>query len=121
MKRDKLVRGTVLALAIGAVTALAGQVFAETINPNSDNSKFAYAENVGWINAEPSGNNGPGVQVSGTKLTGYMYGETIGWINMNCANNSTCASTGNYGVTNDGAGHLSGYAWAENAGWISFS
>src|SRR5437016_12524251 len=103
MKRPTLLRAIPIAAAIGAIAAVGGVVFAETINPNNDNSKFAYAENVGWINAEPSGNNGPGVQVSGTKLTGYMYGENIGWINMNCTNNGTCGSTGNYGVKNDGA------------------
>jgi hypothetical protein len=117
-RRTTLIRASAIAALLGAVFAI---VRAETINPNNDNSKFAYAENVGWINAEPSGNGGPGVQVSGTKLTGYMYGENIGWINMSCTNNSTCASTGNYGVKNDGAGHLSGYAWGENIGWISFS
>src|SRR5207247_1464590 len=109
------------AAAIGAIAAVAGAVFAETINPNNDSGKFAYAENVGWINAQPSGQGGPGVTVSGTKLTGYMYGENIGWVNMSCTNNSTCASTGNYGVKNDGAGQLSGYAWGENISWISFS
>src|SRR2546421_7848426 len=119
MKHSTLLRATAIAAAIGGIAAVVGVVFAETINPNNDNSKFAYAENVGWINAEPSGNGGPGVQVSGAKLTGYMYGENIGWINMNCTNNSTCASTGNYGVKNDRAGHLSGYAWGENVGLIS--
>lgn len=101
--------------------AVASVVAAETIDPVNDNSQYAWGENVGWINAEPSGNGGPGVTVSGAKLTGYMYGENIGWINLNCTNNGTCASTGNYGVTNDGAGTLGGYAWAENIGWISFS
>ena len=110
-----------LALLAVAIGMLATGAFAENIDPNNDNSQFAWGENVGWINAEPSGNGGPGVTVSGTKLTGYMYGENIGWINLNCVNNATCASTGNYGVTNDGAGKLGGYAWAENIGWISFS
>jgi hypothetical protein len=51
-----------------------------------------------------------------------MWAENLGWINMSCQNNNTCGGPGgNWGVTNDGAGHLKGYAWAENAGWISFS
>ena len=39
---------------------------------------------------------------------------------MACKNKGTCGAV-NYGVTNDGAGHLAGYAWGENVGWISFS
>lgn len=116
--RSRLLVATALAALIGATVSVFA---AETIDPNNDNSQFAWGENVGWINAEPSGNNGPGVTVSGTKLTGYMYGENIGWINLNCQNNNTCGSTGNYGVTNDGQGNLAGYAWGENVGWISFS
>jgi hypothetical protein len=108
----------VLAAMLGAVGAISA---AENIDPINDNSQFAWGENVGWINAEPSGPGGPGIQVSGTGLTGYMYGENIGWINLNCTNNGTCGTTGNYGVTNDGQGKLNGYAWAENVGWISFS
>jgi hypothetical protein len=108
-------------VALGVVLALtAAGVFAENINPFSDGSKYAWGENVGWINAEPSGNGGPGVTVSATKLTGYMWGENIGWINMSCENNATCGTV-NYGVTNDGTGRLAGYAWGENVGWISFS
>ena len=114
----RLGMAVVFACLLGAIAAVA---MAENINPKSDGSRYAFGENIGWINAEPSGNGGPGVTVSDVSLTGYLYGENIGWINLNCTNNGTCASTGNYGVSNDGAGHLSGYAWAENAGWISFS
>ncbi len=110
------------ALALAAFFAAAwSMVSAETIDPIPADAQYAWGENVGWLNAEPSGDGGPGITVSGTKLTGYMWGENIGWINMNCTNNGTCGSTGNYGVTNDGAGHLAGYAWGENVGWISFS
>jgi hypothetical protein len=104
-----------VAAALGAAVAIAA---AENVDPNNNNSQFAWGENVGWINAEPAG--GSGVQVSGTKLTGYMWGENIGWINMHCENNATCGTVG-FGVTNDGAGNLGGYAWGENVGWISFS
>ncbi|MBI5288504.1 MAG: hypothetical protein HY873_05985, partial [Chloroflexi bacterium] len=114
----RMLTAGVFAALLAAASAIAS---AENIDPNSDNSQFAWGENVGWINAEPSGPGGPGMQVSGTGLTGYMYGENIGWINLSCTNNGTCGSTGNYGVTNDGTGKLSGYAWGENVGWISFS
>jgi hypothetical protein len=100
-------------------TAVIAVVSAENIDPNEDNSQFAWGENVGWINAEPSGNGGFGMQVSGPKITGYMYGENIGWINLHCENNNTCGNV-QYGVTNDNLGNLGGYAWGENVGWISF-
>ena len=115
---DRLLPAAAVAALLAAVVSM---VAAETIDPNNDNSQFAYGENVGWINAEPSATGNPGVTVTGLKLTGYMYGENIGWINMSCTNNNTCATTGNYGVTNNGLGVLSGYAWGENVGWISFS
>jgi thrombospondin type 3 repeat protein/dockerin type I repeat protein len=116
--RSRIFMALVVATMIGAAASL---VAAETIDPQNDQHQFAWGENVGWINAEPSATGNPGVTVSGAKLTGYMYGENIGWINLNCQNNGTCGSTGNYGVTNDNLGNLSGYAWGENVGWISFS
>ena len=100
---------------------LAGSVaIAENIDPASDGSQYAWAENLGWINAEPSGNGGPGVQVSDFEVTGYMWGENAGWISLSCKNGSTCGTT-TYGVINNGHGVLSGYAWSENAGWINFA
>jgi len=96
-----------------------GVAFAENIDPGSDGSKFAWAENLGWVNAQPSGPGGPGVQVSDSDLTGWAWSENAGWISLSCTNGS-CAG-GSYGVTNDGCGTLSGSAWSENAGWITFS
>ena len=87
-----------------------GNLAAENIDPCNDGSQYAYGENVGWLNFEPS--QGPGVTVSDTQLTGYVWAENVGWIKLD-----PCYG----GVTNDGAGSLSGYAWAENVGWISFS
>jgi hypothetical protein len=119
---SRLGKRFLIALVLATVmAAIASIVAAETIDPQSTQAQYAWGENVGWINAEPSGNAGPGVTVSGLALTGYMWGENVGWINMNCSNNATCGTTGNYGVKNDGLGHLSGYAWGENIGWISFS
>lgn len=84
--------------------------YAENVDPNDDGSQYAYGENVGWLNFEP--NQGPGITVSRTEVTGYVWVENIGWINL------SPASYG--GVFNDGAGNLSGYAWGENVGWINF-
>ena len=117
--RKRFSMAIVLATVLAAIVSLVAA--AETIDPSASDAQYAWGENVGWLNAEPSGNGGPGVTVSGAKLTGYMWGENIGWINMNCLNNATCGTTGNYGVTNNGSGALKGYAWGENVGWISFS
>jgi hypothetical protein len=81
------------------------------IDPEDNDSQYAWGENVGWINLKPS--QGPGVNVTDTVVTGYAWGENIGWINLHPANHG--------GVTNDGAGNLSGFAWGENVGWINFA
>ena len=95
----------------GCLVLCFGNLYAENIDPDDDGSQYAYGENVGWLNFEPS--QGPGVHVSQTDLSGYVWTENVGWINL---------SPSSYGgVVNDGAGNLSGYVWAENAGWISFS
>jgi hypothetical protein len=94
-----------------------GLACAENIDPYEDGSQYAYGENIGWLNFEPS--EGPGVQVEDDKLTGFVWAENIGWINLHCENNGTCATVA-FGVVNDGAGNLSGYGWAENVGWINF-
>ena len=85
--------------------------YAGNIDPDLDDSRYAYGENVGWINFEPS--LGPGVTVTDSGLEGYAWGENIGWINLSPLNYG--------GVINDGRGNLSGYAWGENVGWINFA
>jgi hypothetical protein len=120
----KRIRSAIVLMAALALLAVLGAAlaFAENIDPGDDDSQYAWGEAVGWLNAEPANCSGCGVQVTDTGLTGYMWGESIGWINLSCQNNpSTCATTANYGVTNDGAGNLAGYAWGESVGWISFS
>ena len=95
-------------IGTGVVTARA-----ENIDPDNDNSQYAYGENVGWLNFEPNGNGGDGAEVTDSQVTGYVWAENIGWINL---------SPSSYGgVANDGAGNLSGYAWGENVGWINFA
>ncbi len=88
-------------------------VTAENIDPDNDDSQYAYGENVGYLNFEPGGNGGSGAVVTNSSVTGYVWGENIGWLNL------SPASYG--GVANDGAGNLSGYAWGENVGWINFA
>ncbi len=109
------------ALAL-VLALLAAGASADNIDPSNNGSKYAYGENLGWFNAKPANCSGCGVTVTDTKLLGYMWGENIGWVNLNCQNDASCGgAAGAWGVTNDGAGHLSGYAWGENIGWISFS
>src|SRR3989344_1583849 len=78
--------------------------------------KYAWGENVGWINFGTSEGN---VVVNDSELTGYAWGENIGWISLNCSNTSSCWTV-SYAVTNDTSGNLGGYAWSENQGWINF-
>ena len=106
-------RRLTIAIVVTAVLSLATVAFVENIDPQEDNSQYAYGENVGWLNAEPGGNGGPGITVTDTAITGYMWGENIGWINL--------SPTSYGGVVNDGTGNLSGYAWGENVGWINFA
>jgi hypothetical protein len=91
---------------------------AENIDPYDGDMQYAWGENVGWFNFEPS--TGDGVQVASDKLTGYIWAENISWINLSCENTGYCGTV-DFGVVNDGTGNLSGYAWSENVGWISFS
>ena len=95
-------------------------VLAENIDPNDDGSQYAYGENVGWVNFEPSVvAPNVGAQVASDKLTGFIWAENIGWISLSCENTGSCGTV-SYGVVNDGTGNLSGYAWSENVGWINF-
>jgi len=79
--------------------------------------KYAWGENIGWINFGTTEGN---VHITDSALTGYAWAENIGWISLNCSNDNSC-STVDYKVSNDGEGNLSGYAWSENTGWINFN
>jgi hypothetical protein len=92
---------------------------AENIDPANDGHQYAWSENAGWINAEPSGDGGPGAEVGDFGLIGWLWGENIGWVSLSCENTGSC-TTSSYRVQNDGFGVLSGFAWSENAGWINF-
>lgn len=63
------------------------------------------------------------VTVYGTRLEGYAS-SSIGYIAFNCAstpNGNICGgSAGNWKVSNDGNGNLTGWAWNDGIGWISF-
>ncbi len=71
--------------------------------------KYAWSENIGWINF---GCNNCNVSITDSVVTGYAWSENYGWINLNPSGS---------GVKNNGEGSLSGQAWGENTGWINFS
>jgi len=99
-------RSIVLAALVSCIAF--GTAAAENVDPGDDGSQYAWSENAGWLNAEPAGPGGPGVEVSDFGVAGFMWSENAGWISLN-------------GIQNDGHGNLSGLAWAENAGWVRFA
>ncbi len=70
--------------------------------------KYAWGENVGWINFGTTNGN---IQIGDSALVGYAWSENYGWINL---------APSQSGVKNDGSGNLSGYAWGEKLGYIDF-
>jgi len=98
---------------------LAAPTPAENIDPSGDQQQYAWSENGGWVNFEPGGDGGHGVEVRDFELLGWAWGENFGWINFSCRNLRSC-DRGGFGVINDGKGNLSGDAWSENLGRINF-
>ncbi len=92
----------------------------EDVDPANDDSQFAYAANLGWVNGEPLGDGGPGIKFSGDSVSGWLWSANTGWISLACNNTASCDDV-SYGIQHDGNGNLSGYAWSPNIGWISFS
>lgn len=112
-------RWTLLALLTGTLAVLAENTSTDPAN------KYAWAENVGWMNASPT-NVGQAVYVhfNGNTgwLSGYAWGENIGWVKMGADFGGPYANTtsNSWGVNLAANGKLSGYAWGENVGWINF-
>jgi hypothetical protein len=107
-------------VVLALLAVMPGATRAENIDPDSDGSQYAWGENVGWVNLEPSGDGGPGVQITDFEVNGWMWGENVGWISLSCTNRGTCGQVP-YGISHDGLGNLFGDAWGENVGWIRFS
>src|SRR5882672_7011903 len=106
-----------LAVLAGSGAAIAAP---ENIDPAGDDHQYAWGENIGWVNAEPSGEGGPGAEVQDFHVLGWMWGENVGWVNLSCLNDASCAVS-SFGVDNDGYGGLTGFGWGENIGWINFA
>ena len=82
-----------LIVLAASVFLVGGFALAENMDPANDGSQYAWAENLGWINLQPSGPGGPGVQVSDSRLTGWAWAENAGWISLSCENTSSCGTT----------------------------
>ena len=109
---------------MGFVLMLAGPARGESnIDPSH---KFAWGENVGWLNWRDANDGRSGVQVNATFLSGYIWAENVGWINVGNGLPANGVSYANgdgaeFGVNIDLAtGDLRGLGWGESIGWANF-
>lgn len=121
LKTDKLSNFTRLFIFFGMclfLLAFSGIHASASTNINSTTTEhWAWNDLIGWVNFY----NTNSITVSAQELTGYAS-SSAGDISLDCAttrNGNICGQS-NYGVTNDGAGNLSGWAWNDQYGWISF-
>jgi hypothetical protein len=108
-----------------ALTCAAASAAPSNVSPTN---KFAWGENVGYLNfrdpGDPSGSQG--VVIGARFLSGYAWGENIGFVNFGDGTPSNGLSYANldgtdFGVNIDpNTGDLFGLAWSENTGWINF-
>ncbi len=110
----------VACLTLGALT---GAAHAQTnIDPVN---KYAWGENIGYINFRDADGGAAGVNVGSTHCSGFAWSETCGWINFGDGSPANGVHYSNAdgidsGVNVDANGDLYGLAWAENLGWINF-
>lgn len=76
--------------------------------------KYAWGENLGWLNCAPTSASSVynGLNITASEIIGYAWSSVGGWINF--------APPGG-GVTNDSTGTLGGYAWSSQKGWINMA
>lgn len=108
-------------IIIPTILCSAAPALAQSVDPNN---KFAWAENVGFLNFADAGSP-PGSQAVFANpdfLEGFVWGENIGWINLGDGNGPYANNDHlDFGVNRDPTdGALSGFAWGENIGWINF-
>jgi len=106
-----------LALLLAVAASAQAQ---STINATN---KYAYAANLGWVNARGDATNG--VVIGEYVCSGYAYAANVGWINFGSGTAAngiyySNASATDFGVNQDGTGRLRGYAYGANIGWINF-
>ncbi|MCK5460124.1 hypothetical protein KAI52_03345, partial [Candidatus Parcubacteria bacterium] len=111
--KNRIIKKATSIFAIAAITIVAVSAvsaFASSTSGTIDDiHKYAWSENIAWINFNCDNCN---VNVTDSGITGYAWSANYGWINL---------APPTSGVSNDGSGNLSGYAWGENIGWIDFS
>lgn len=84
-------------------------------------SKFAWGENIGWLNWRDANSAADGVRVNATFLEGWIWAENVGWINTGNGGAPYANTDGSsFGVNIGPGGFLNGFAWGENIGWINF-
>jgi hypothetical protein len=94
-----------------------------TIDPVN---KYAYGADIGWMDwSGGSGQTATGVVIGAYVCSGFIYSANVGWINLGSGSPTNGIyyqnlSANDFGVNQDGLGHLSGYAWGANIGWITF-
>jgi hypothetical protein len=97
----------------------ADKVLASITNGKIDSIyKYAWSNQIGWINFAPTGEAGSysGLVITDYSVSGYAWSSKYGWINFGPFLNNSAG-----GVKNTPLGVLSGYAWGNNLGWINFS
>jgi hypothetical protein len=87
-------------------------------------NRYAYGANIGWMDWRGDTNNG--AIIGAYVCSGYIYSANVGWINLGSGSPANGIqyqnnSAGDFGVNQDGLGHLSGYAYGANIGWINFT
>lgn len=88
------------------------------IDPDNTDERYAWNDNMGWIDFHGSHN----ANVGTSTLWGYANSddERIS-LNCNTTPEGDVCSSSDFKVTNpEAAGYLSGCAWNDEAGWISF-
>ena len=93
---------------------------ATTINAAN---KYAYAANLGWVDAR--GDTANGAVIDEYVCSGSIYSANVGWINLGSGTPANGiqyqnSSATDYGVNTDSLGNLRGYAYGANIGWINF-
>lgn len=126
-----MMRRLLIATALAAVAAAAPAAASTTSNIDSAN-RFAWGENIGWINMRGQGTgpvDAPPPVFWATFASGFAWGENVGWINLGDGSPANGVSYSNtsandFGVNVDSSNPanilLSGFAWGENIGWINF-
>ena len=100
-----------------ALICFSGKAEAATNISATTTEHWAWNDIIGWIDFY----NTSTTVVTSTKIEGYAS-SSVGDVSFDCATTRVgdiCGQS-NYGVTNDGAGNLSGWGWNDQYGWISF-